>query len=137
MIDTILKLIKDNSKFLGQLVFSLFILYWFFYFMTPKIELSESDSEKLKDLDSKIESLVEEQRKVDKNISMYNGELDIIQDSILKLKKQRDIIQNFYDEKNDVIVKFDDLQLDSFFTERYGYSQTNIISNTSGKADSK
>lgn len=137
MIDEIRKILIENSKFIVQLGFSLFVLYWFFYFMTPKINLSDVDSQKLKDLDKKMGILIAEQEDVDKNITKFNEELFVLEDSILQLKKQRGIIQNIYEEKDRIINNFDDIQLDSFFTERYGYSQSDGISFTDSKTNRK
>lgn len=133
----IMSFLTENSKFLAQLLVGLLVLYIFLYFITPKVELSKEDGKKLQELDYKIQQVYSEQKKIDENISRFTYEIETIQDSILRLKKQRDIIQNFYDEKEIIISKFDDKQLDSFFTNRYGYSQNDVFSGTGGKTDSK
>lgn len=137
MIKSIGDIIKENKKFLTQLLFSLFVLYWFFHFFTPEVELSKEDVKSIESLDTKIESLVNEQSDVEDNVEKFSQEILVIQDSILRLKKQRTLIQNIYDEKDNIIRNFDDTSLDSFFTERYGYSQDDVIPTSSGKTNRK
>lgn len=137
MIKSLSNLLIENKKFLMQLLFSLFLLYWFFYFFTPEVELSSEDVKSIEKLDTKIESLVNEQSDVEENVEKFSQEILVIQDSILRLKKQRTLIQNIYDEKDNIIRGFNDSSLDSFFTERYGYSQDDVISNTGGETNRK
>lgn len=137
MTDVISKILKDNFKFLLQLTITLFALWIFIQFMNPDVKLSDEDSNNIKKIDSRIDSLINEQNDIDENISKFNNQIFTIQDSILKLKEQRTIIQNVYDEKDIIISNFTDIELDSFFSERYGYSQNDVISIAGGKTNRK
>lgn len=137
MSDTYLTFIRNNIVVLVQTFIILCTITIFTIFRTPTVELSKRDESKLHELDEKMKSLISEQIQLDENLRIFNSEISLIQDSILKLKQQREIIQNYYDEKDIFISRFDDKQLDSFFTNRYGYSQSNVLSGVSDEDNSK
>lgn len=137
MSDTYLTFIRNNIVVLVQTFIILCTITIFTIFRTPTVELSTRDESKLHELDEKMKSLISEQIQLDENLRIFNSEISLIQDSILKLKQQREIIQNYYDEKDIFISRFDDKQLDSFFTNRYGYSQSNVLSGVSDEDNSK
>lgn len=121
-------IINNNLNFTIKTLIVLFVIYWFFYFTTPKTTMSDEDKNKVDSLLTRIELLMEKQKKLDENISKFEGNIKIINDSITKIKKEKLIIREIYYEEINRIRNFDDKQLDSFFTTRYGYYPNQMLS---------
>lgn len=120
-------IINNNLNFTIKTLIVLFVIYWFFYFTTPKTTMSDEDRNKVDSLLTRIELLMEKQKKLDENISKFEGNIKIINDSITKIKKEKLIIREIYYEEINRVRNFDDKQLDSFFTTRYGYYPNKML----------
>ncbi len=112
----------DNFNFVIKLLIGLFVLYWFFYFLTPKTTMSDEDKKKMDFLIQKIEELNKKQKLIDSSVFLFDQNLKNISDSISEVKNNKIIIREIYHEKINRIRQFNDVQLDSFFTARYGNS---------------
>ena len=117
----VLYFIKKNYKWILQLIFGVFVLYWLIFFLTPKIRMSEIEKSQMDSLNVLIKSIHNSQAKLDSSISEYGKEIDLVEDRIQKIKSERTIIKEIYHEEIGRVSNYSDSQLDSFFTKRYGY----------------
>jgi len=117
----ILDFIKNNYKWILQLGFGLFLTYWLIFFLTPKIKMSQEEQQKIDSLNILIKSINENQHKLDSAIEEYGKDIEEVDGRIQKIKSEKTIIKEIYNEKIDRVNNYNDRQLDSFFTKRYGY----------------
>jgi hypothetical protein len=136
MWEKIKTIVNNNLNFTIKVLIVLFVIYWFFYFTTPKTTMSDEDRNKVDSLLTRIELLVENQKKLDKSILKFEGDIKVINDSIVKIKKEKLIIREIYYEEINRVRNFDDKQLDSFFTARYGYYPNQMLPERNVKVDS-
>jgi septal ring factor EnvC (AmiA/AmiB activator) len=117
----LINLFKRNFKYIVQISFALFILYWVIFIMTPTTKMSEETSKKLDSLNLLIQKTSEEQKKLDSNIANFNKEIENIDNNISKIKTERTIIKEYYHEKINDVDNYTDDEIDSFFAVRYRY----------------
>lgn len=127
MWEKIKTIINNNLNFTIKILIVLFVIYWFFYFTTPKTTMSDEDKNKVDSLLNRIELLMDKQKKIDENISKFEGNIKVINDSITKIKKEKLVIREIYYEEINRVRNFNDKQLDSFFTARYGYYPNQML----------
>jgi hypothetical protein len=137
MWEKIKTIVNNNLNFTIKVLIVLFVIYWFFYFTTPKTTMSDEDKNKVDSLLTRIELLMENQKKLDASILKFEGDIKIINDSIVKIKKEKLVIREIYYEEINRVRNFDDRQLDSFFTARYGYYPNQMLPERNIKADSR
>ena len=111
-------LVKYYKEIIAFFV-GLFILYWVIYFTTPKNQMSELNKYKIEQIDNKIGEIKVSQEKLDSSIIQLNKELVSLNKTISTIKNQKIIIKEIYNEKINSVDKLTDVQLDSFFTNRY------------------
>lgn len=111
-------LVKYYKEIIGLLI-GLFILYWVIYITTPKKQMSGVDKYKIELIDNKIDEINKSQRKLDSTINLLNKELVSLNKTISTIKKEKIIVKKVYDEKINRVDGLNDVQLDSFFTNRY------------------
>lgn len=97
------------------------ILYLVIYFTTPKPKMSELDKYKLEQIDKNISLIIENQKKLDKQIEGYKKELSHIDSTISKIKNQKTIIREYYKQQGEKITGMKPSEIDSFFHKRYDY----------------
>lgn len=114
--------IKKNYKWILELSFGVFVIYWIIFFLTPKIKMSEIEKTKIDSMNILIKSIHNSQVKLDSSISEYGREIELVEDRIQKIKSERTIIKEIYHEEIGRVSNYNDSQLDSFFTKRYGYT---------------
>lgn len=78
--------------------------------------------EKLSNIEKGIQSVESSQKKVNSQIEFFNSEINKLQSKIDELEGEKTVIKEIYYEKINNVGKYTDKQLDSFFTERYGYN---------------
>lgn len=118
----VLDFIKKNYKWILQLIFGVFVMYWIIFFLTPKIRMSEVEKSQMDSLSILIKSIHNSQAKLDSSISEYGKEIDLVEDRIQKIKSEKTIIKEIYHDEISRVSNYNDRQLDSFFTKRYGYT---------------
>ena len=119
MISIIKNFLVKHYKEIAILLVGLFILYWVIYFTTPKSEMSELDKYKIELIDVKIDEINKSQIKLDSTISELKEELVGLNKNISTIKKEKITIKKVYDEKINRVDELNDVELDSFFTNRY------------------
>ena len=112
---------KSNYKFLIYAGLGLFLLYWILFILTPKIEMSAESTQAIDSLNTHIQAIEEAQKELDGKIEEYGQEINQVENRITEIKSQKTTIKEIYHEKISSVNSYSDQQLDSFFTERYGY----------------
>lgn len=121
MFEKLKTFVSHNWKTLIKVGFSIFLLYWLIFFLTPKLQMSELDRYKLDNLDNTIKEIYKEQKKLDSAIVEYNKKVTEIDNHIEKIKGQKTIIKEIYHEEINRAGNYTEPQLDSFFSTRYKY----------------
>jgi septal ring factor EnvC (AmiA/AmiB activator) len=116
-----MEFIKKYWKLFIGIVGGLFLLYLIIFMLTPKPDMSELDKYKLEQLDKNINLLIENQKKLDKQIEGYKKELSHIDSTISKVQNQKVIIKEYYKEQGDKISEMKPSEIDKLFHERYKY----------------
>jgi septal ring factor EnvC (AmiA/AmiB activator) len=116
-----MEFIKKYWKLFIGIVGGLFLLYLIIFMLTPKPDMSELDKYKLEQLDKKINLIIENQKKLDKQIEGYKNELSQIDSTIAKVKNQKIIIKEYYKEQGEKITEMKPSEIDKLFHNRYKY----------------
>jgi peptidoglycan hydrolase CwlO-like protein len=119
MLQTILNFIKGNYKTILKGLVGLFILYWVIYVLTPTMQMSVQEKQKIDSLNTIIKEIYKDQQKLDSNIVGYNKKIDEVDNHIDKIKGQKTIIKEIYHEEINRVNSYTDNDIDSFFTNRY------------------
>ncbi len=100
--------------------FAIFILYWILFILTPTMKMSQNEKAQIDSLNNNIKELYKLQVSLDSNIAVFNKEIDKVDEDISIVKNEKTIIKEIYHEKINNVSNYNDVQLDSFFTSRYG-----------------
>jgi wobble nucleotide-excising tRNase len=119
MIQNIKKFLIKNYKTIIKILIGLIILYWVIFFLTPKIQMSSESKSKIDSINNSIKTIEVIQKKMDSNIVQYNKEILNVDKKISDIKIEKTIIKEIYHEKIISIDNFNDIQIDSFFANRY------------------
>jgi septal ring factor EnvC (AmiA/AmiB activator) len=119
MIQNIKKFLIKNYKTIIKISIGLIILYWVIFFLTPKIQMSSESKSKIDSINNSIKTIEVIQKKMDSNIVQYNKEILNVDKKISDIKIEKTIIKEIYHEKIISVDNFNDIQIDSFFANRY------------------
>jgi len=97
----------------------LFIAYWMVFQLTPASDMSEQVYKKIDSLNHNIDSLTEQNKKLDSSISVYTNQIYELDKSIDKIKNEKTTIKEIYHETITNVDNYNGNQLDSFFSKRY------------------
>lgn len=84
--------------------------------------MSYEEKGKIDSLNNIIKEIYKDQKRLDSNINNINLEIKLVDETINDIKGQKIIIREIYHEEINRVTKYSNAQLDSFFTNRYGYS---------------
>lgn len=110
----------NNWKFIVGMIALIIIVYLSADFFRPLIDNGKQYKNKIDSLDKAIVLIQEHQIKLDSAIEMFNNEIDSVDINIKNIKGQKIIIKEIYHEKNNNVSSFNNRQIDSFFSNRYG-----------------
>ena len=116
-----MEFIKKYWKYVVGVILTIGVLYLIVYLATPKPEMSELDKYKLEQLDKNINLIIENQKKLDKQIEGYKNELSQIDSTISKVKNQKIIVKEYYKEQGEKITEMKPSEIDKLFHDRYKY----------------
>jgi hypothetical protein len=116
-----MELIKKYWKYVVGAILTISVLYLIVYLATPKPEMSELDKYKLEQLDKDINLIIENQKKLDKQIEGYKNELSQIDSTIAKVKNQKIVVKEYYKEQGEKITEMKPSEIDKLFHDRYKY----------------
>jgi chromosome segregation ATPase len=83
--------------------------------------MSKNDKERIEKLNQEIEVLIDGQKKLDESISGYKQEITKIDSTISNIKVKKEVVNNFYGQKQKEIKDANTKQIDSMFRSRYNY----------------
>ena len=116
-----MEFIKKYWKYVVGVILTIGVLYLIVYLATPKPEMSALDKYKLEQLDKDINLIIENQKKLDKQIEGYKNELSQIDSTIAKVKNQKIIVKEYYKEQGEKITEMKPSEIDKLFHDRYKY----------------
>ena len=116
-----MEFIKKYWKYVVGVILTIGVLYLIVYLATPKPKMSELDKYKLEQLDKNINLIIENQKKLDKQIEGYKNELSQIDSTIAKVKNQKIIVKEYYKEQGEKITEMKPSEIDKLFHDRYKY----------------
>lgn len=116
-----MEFIKKYWKYVVGVILTIGVLYLIIYLATPKPKMSELDKYKLEQLDKDINLIIENQKKLDKQIEGYKNELSHIDSTIATVKNQKTIIKEYYKEQGEKITEMKPSEIDKLFHDRYKY----------------
>ena len=116
-----MELVKKYWKYVVGVILTIGVLYLIIYLATPKPKMSELDKYKLEQLDKNINLIIENQKKLDKQIEGYKNELSQIDSTIAKVKNQKIIVKEYYKEQGEKITEMKPSEIDKLFHDRYKY----------------
>ena len=116
-----MEFIKKYWKYVVGVILTIGVLYLIIYLATPKPEMSELDKYKLEQLDKNINLIIENQKKLDKQIEGYKNELSQIDSTIAKVKNQKIVVKEYYKEQGEKITEMKPSEIDKLFHDRYKY----------------
>ena len=116
-----MELVKKYWKYVVGVILTIGVLYLIVYLATPKPEMSALDKYKLEQLDKDINLIIENQKKLDKQIEGYKNELSHIDSTIATVKNQKTIIKEYYKEQGEKITEMKPSEIDKLFHDRYKY----------------
>ena len=116
-----MELVKKYWKYVVGVILTIGVLYLIVYLATPKPEMSALDKYKLEQLDKDINLIIENQKKLDKQIEGYKNELSQIDSTIAKVKNQKIVVKEYYKEQGETITEMKPSEIDKLFHDRYKY----------------
>jgi len=87
----------------------------------PIEDRSELLKYKLEQLDKNINNLKGLQKQLNDSISSYKKDIVKIDENISKIKSEKTIINNYYEQKKEQITGMTKKEIDSSFKQRYKY----------------
>lgn len=81
--------------------------------------MSSESKSKIDSINNSIKTIEVIQKKMDSNIVQYNKEILNVDKKISDIKIEKTIIKEIYHEKIISVDNFNDIQIDSFFANRY------------------
>jgi glutaredoxin 2 len=117
-------LILGNFKIIKNVLIVLAIsaLIWLVSERITKIGMPDSSRTKIDSLNTEISKIYQNQKKIDSSIVNFNKQVSNIDNNISNIKNQKETIKEVYYGKINRVNEYNDAQIDSFFTNRYGYT---------------
>jgi len=109
---------KDYKTIL-LLLSNLFIIFWLIFILTPRLNITLENKNKIDELNSLILNAQKSQELLNNKIDSINMDVNKIDRDINVLKNKKTIVKEIYYEKINNINNFNETELDSFFTNRY------------------
>jgi chromosome segregation ATPase len=111
----------NNFKYIITAIILIWLAFNLVDMFTRTNGMSENDKERIKKLNQEIEVLIENQKKLDESINSYKQEITKIDSNIANIKVKKEVVNNFYGQKQKEIKDANTKQIDSMFRSRYNY----------------
>jgi hypothetical protein len=116
-----LELLNKYKKQIAYVIVGLFVLYGVIWITTRKPQMPADYKAAIDSLNKVNAILLEQQRKMDSAITVYEGEVDKIDFQINNIKEKTTVIKEYYHEISQQTSHYNAAQVDSFFKSKYGY----------------
>ena len=111
----------NNFKYIITAIILIWLAFDLVDMFTRTNGMSNNDKERIKKLNQEIEVLIENQKKLDESINSYKQEITKIDSNIANIKVKKEVVNNFYGQKQKEIKDANTKQIDSMFRSRYNY----------------
>jgi chromosome segregation ATPase len=111
----------NNFKYIITAIILIWLAFNLVDMFTRTNGMSNNDKERIKKLNQEIEVLIENQKKLDESINSYKQEITKIDSNIANIKVKKEVVNNFYGQKQKEIKDSNTKQIDSMFRLRYNY----------------
>lgn len=111
----------NNFKYIITAIILIWLAFNLVDMFTRTNGMSENDKERIKKLNQEIGVLIENQKKLDESINSYKQEITKIDSNIANIKVKKEVVNNFYGQKQKEIKDANTKQIDSMFRSRYNY----------------
>ena len=111
----------NNFKYIITAIILIWLAFNLVDMFTRTNGMSNNDKERIKKLNQEIEVLIENQKKLDESINSYKQEITKIDSNIANIKFKKEVVNNFYGQKQKEIKDANTKQIDSMFRSRYNY----------------
>ena len=111
----------NNFKYIITAIILIWLAFNLVDMFTRTNGMSNNDKERIKKLNQEIEVLIENQKKLDESINSYKQEITKIDSKIANIKVKKEVVNNFYGQKQKEIKDANTKQIDSMFRSRYNY----------------
>lgn len=115
----ITQFLKKNAKTIFYVITWGILLY---VILLRGTKIDDSYKLEIKKISDGITEIEKNQKRIDSTITNFNSQIKTVQSEINEIQGQKTVIKEIYYEKINSVNKYSDKQLDSFFTERYGFS---------------
>jgi aspartyl-tRNA(Asn)/glutamyl-tRNA(Gln) amidotransferase subunit C len=88
------------------------------FFSVPRV-INLNNKYKLEQIDKDINLILENQKKLDKQIEGYKNEISKIDSTIAQVKNQKTVVREYYRDLGEKVDKMKKKEIDSFFHARY------------------
>jgi hypothetical protein len=116
-----LGLLNKYKKQIAYVIVGLFLLYGIIWITTREPQMPADYKAAIDSLNKVNAILIEQQRKMDSAIHVYEGEVDKIDFQIDNIKEKTTIVKEYHREIIERTNHYDAGQVDSFFKSRYSY----------------
>jgi len=113
--------ILKNWKDLLLIVLTIMLTIILIKLFRPIEDRSELLKYKLEKLDENIDQLKKIQNQLNDSLSNYKKDIKKIDQNISKIRVEKTIINNYYEQKKDIIEGMGKKEIDSAFKQRYKY----------------
>ena len=111
----------NNFKYIIPIIVLIWLSFNIVDMFTRTNGMSKNDKERIEKLNQEIEVLIDGQKKLDESISGYKQEITKIDSTISNIKVKKEVVNNFYGQKQKEIKDANTKQIDSMFRSRYNY----------------
>lgn len=110
-----------NFKYIITIIVLIWLTFNIIDMFTRTNGMSQNDKERIEKLNQEIVVLIENQKKLDESINSYKQEITKIDSNISNIKIKKEVVNNFYGQKQKEIKDANTKQIDSMFRSRYNY----------------
>lgn len=110
-----------NFKYIITIIVLIWLTFNIVDMFTRTNGMSQNDKERIEKLNQEIVVLIENQKKLDESINSYKQEITKIDSNISNIKIKKEVVNNFYGQKQKEIKDANTKQIDSMFRSRYNY----------------
>ena len=109
----------NNSNIFNYIIIILLLLMILWNFFGDKILPKQEKNNKIDSINYVLKNIELNQKKIDSILYDYNKKISSIDESIIKIKIDKNQLMKEYNEKINRVNNYNINQLDSFFTNRY------------------
>ena len=115
------KFLDDNFKYILIGIGTVVLYILLMDLMTPSNGMTKEDLNKIEQIVTDINLLIESQKKLDESINEYKKEIEKIDSTISNIKVKKEVVNNYYEQKGKEIKDANVKQVDSLLRLRYKF----------------